>query len=183
VARAALYCARHSHPPNPERAKTRSCPRRALSEYARSVSKKGPWPLLSPFFQARSFSPQGWGLIELPRKHVIPISISFSGVAWLILDCARRTSTFLSCAFREQEDDQAILPILLKPHVARAQKIIRLHSLLCSASKKGTWALPPNPLPHIPTTVEATIILRSGLVNGRSVTWFWDGFAGRASRF
>jgi hypothetical protein len=24
-----------------------------------------------------------------------------------ILDCARRTSTFLSCAFREQEDDQA----------------------------------------------------------------------------
>jgi DNA-binding MarR family transcriptional regulator len=26
---------------------------------------------------------------------------------WLILECARRTSTFLSCAFREQEDDQA----------------------------------------------------------------------------
>jgi predicted GNAT superfamily acetyltransferase len=25
----------------------------------------------------------------------------------VILDCARRTSTFLSCAFREQEDDQA----------------------------------------------------------------------------
>ena len=32
---------------------------------------------------------------------------SFSRVAWLILECARRTSTFLSCAFREQEDDQA----------------------------------------------------------------------------
>jgi len=29
------------------------------------------------------------------------------GAAWSILDCARRTSTFLSCAFREQEDDQA----------------------------------------------------------------------------
>ena len=28
-----------------------------------------------------------------------------SRVAWSILDCARRTSTFLSCAFREQEDD------------------------------------------------------------------------------
>jgi len=27
-------------------------------------------------------------------------------VAWSILDCARRTSTFLSCAFREQEDDR-----------------------------------------------------------------------------
>ena len=47
--------------------------------------------------------------------------ISFSRVAWLILDCARRTSTFLSCAFREQEDDQATLPILLRPRVARAQ--------------------------------------------------------------
>ena len=26
--------------------------------------------------------------------------------AWSILECARRTSTFLSCAFREQEDDR-----------------------------------------------------------------------------
>ena len=34
-------------------------------------------------------------------------------VAWSILDCARRTSTFLSCAFREQEDDQATPPLLL----------------------------------------------------------------------
>ena len=31
--------------------------------------------------------------------------ITFSRGAWSILDCARRTSTFLSCAFREQEDD------------------------------------------------------------------------------
>ncbi len=30
----------------------------------------------------------------------------------------------------------------LKPRVARAQKIIRLHPLLYSASKKGTWPLP-----------------------------------------
>jgi len=37
---------------------------------------------------------------------------SFSWVAWLILECARRTSTFLSCAFREQEDDQVAHPIL-----------------------------------------------------------------------
>jgi hypothetical protein len=34
-------------------------------------------------------------------------SLSLQRVAWLILECARRTSTFLSCAFREQEDDQA----------------------------------------------------------------------------
>ena len=30
-----------------------------------------------------------------------------------------------------------------RPRVARAQKIIRLHPLPCSASKKGTWPLPP----------------------------------------
>jgi hypothetical protein len=32
-----------------------------------------------------------------------------SRAAWSILKCARRTSTFLSCAFREQEDNQAAL--------------------------------------------------------------------------
>jgi len=31
---------------------------------------------------------------------------------------------------------------LLRLRVARAQKIIRLHPFLCSASKKGTWPLP-----------------------------------------
>jgi len=31
--------------------------------------------------------------------------------AWSILECARRMSTFLSCAFREQEDDQAALSL------------------------------------------------------------------------
>jgi len=55
---------------------------------------------------------------------------SRQGVAWSILNCARRTSTFLSCAFREQEDDQATRLILLRPRVARAQKIISLHPLL-----------------------------------------------------
>ena len=51
--------------------------------------------------------------------------ITFSRVAWSILDCARRTSTFLSCAFREQEDDQTALLILLRPRVARAQEASR----------------------------------------------------------
>ena len=32
---------------------------------------------------------------------------------------------------------------LRRPRVARAQKIIRLHPILCSASKKGTWPLLP----------------------------------------
>ena len=43
---------------------------------------------------------------------IYPSSLVLSSrVAWLILDCARRTSTFLSCAFREQEDDQAARPL------------------------------------------------------------------------
>jgi hypothetical protein len=44
---------------------------------------------------------------------ILPSSLVFlHRVAWLILECARRMSTFLSCAFREQEDDQAAHPIL-----------------------------------------------------------------------
>jgi len=45
VAKAALYCAQHSHPPNPERAMTRSFPKRAQLYRARSASKEGTWPL------------------------------------------------------------------------------------------------------------------------------------------
>jgi hypothetical protein len=41
-----------------------------------------------------------------PQRVFFQFSITFSRVAWSILDCARRTSTFLSCAFREQEDDR-----------------------------------------------------------------------------
>jgi hypothetical protein len=43
------------------------------------------------------------------------------------------------------------------PRVARAQEIIRLHPLLCSASKKGTWPLPPHPS-------EATRCASTGIV-------------------
>jgi hypothetical protein len=68
----------------------------------------------------------GRGLIDLPLRALSQSPTSFSRVAWLILDCARRTSTFLSCAFREQEDGQATL---LLPRVARAKKIIRLQPL------------------------------------------------------
>ena len=49
--------------------------------------------------QARSFPPS-------PGRD----AGSSGSVAWLILNCARRTSTFLSCAFREQEGNQATLP-------------------------------------------------------------------------
>ena len=86
---------------------------------------------VSPFsLQARSISLQGWGLTDLPLRasnegllrprvaraqkiiRLHPFSpYVISRVAWLILDCARRTSTFLLCAFREQEDDQATLNV------------------------------------------------------------------------
>ena len=65
-------------------------------------------------------------LLASPRKFksawLRHLRISFSRVAWSILDCARRTSTFRACAFREQEDGQATLPILLRPRVARAKE-------------------------------------------------------------
>src|SRR6185436_20418124 len=60
------------------------------------------------------------GALRAQRPHQLPrfplllfstlSSYSPSRVGWSVLDCARRTSTFLLCAFREQEDDQATLP-------------------------------------------------------------------------
>ncbi len=50
--------------------------------------------------------PYGTGKLSFTAR-LLPVPTSFSWVAWLILECARRTSTFLSCALREQEDDQA----------------------------------------------------------------------------
>ena len=50
------------------------------------------------------------GLDGLPLRVSSQSHTSLSRVAWLILECARRTSTFLSCAFREQEDGQATHP-------------------------------------------------------------------------
>lgn len=47
--------------------------------------------------------PSGEGLVDSP----LCASFSLQGVAWSILECARRTSTASSCAFREQEDGQA----------------------------------------------------------------------------
>jgi hypothetical protein len=61
----------------------------------------------------RATTASSWGLCEqeghlaaLPHLSKF-VRFSLHRAAWLILDCARRTSTFLSCAFREQEDDQA----------------------------------------------------------------------------
>jgi hypothetical protein len=105
VAKAALDCAH----------RTRAFLGRAFCE------QRGHLAASFTSFQARSFSLQGWSLIDLPLRASFHSITLFSRVAWLILDCARRTSTFLSCPFREQEDDQAARP------------------LLCSASTGPTW--------------------------------------------
>ena len=50
VAEAALYCARHSHPPNPERAETRSCPEASTVSPCAFCEQEGhlaaPFPIL-----------------------------------------------------------------------------------------------------------------------------------------
>ena len=51
----------------------------------------------------------------IPTARGFPIPYFTFKVAWSILDCARRTSTFLSCAFREQEDGQATPPHFQHP--------------------------------------------------------------------
>jgi hypothetical protein len=93
---------------------------------------------------------QGWGLIDLLLRAAfspahplarrdVPLTLArafrFSiclsrGVAEATLYCAHRTSTVSPCAFCEQQGHLAApLPILLRPPVARARKIIRLHPL------------------------------------------------------
>ena len=74
---------------------------RAPFHRARSASTETMLAVSPLPFQARSFTLQGWRLIDLPLR------ASNEG--------------------------------LLRPRVARAQKIISLHPLLCSASKKDTW--------------------------------------------
>ncbi len=56
---------------------------------------------------------------------------SLARVAWSILDCARRMSTFRACAFREQEDDQATL--LLHP----LRRILLSRFFFCEPSIQG----------------------------------------------
>src|SRR6185295_8874521 len=63
-----VHCAQHSHPPNPERAETRSCPWRAHSYRARSASKKDIWPLPLFLLSATSrSSPHLRPLTDLPH--------------------------------------------------------------------------------------------------------------------
>ncbi len=60
-----LHCAQHSHPPNPERAETRSCPRRAHSDRTRSASKKDGLAAPSPCFTCKKIACYSHGRIAL----------------------------------------------------------------------------------------------------------------------
>jgi hypothetical protein len=54
-----------------------------------------------------------------PLRAFFQFPIAFSKVAWSILDCASRSSTFRSCAFREHRRPTGHPPILLLfPHFA-----------------------------------------------------------------
>ncbi len=66
----------------------------------------------APSYPARSASKKDGPAAPYPLCPSSLAYLSLHRVAWSILDCARRTSTFLSCAFREQEDDQATQPPL-----------------------------------------------------------------------
>jgi len=68
VAKAALNCARHSHPPNPKRAGTRSCPRRPQFHRARSASKEGTWPLPSPPSKLACFPAPSQAIRRFPEE-------------------------------------------------------------------------------------------------------------------
>ena len=63
--------------------------------------------------------------------------LSLRGSSQAALYCARRTSTFLSCAFREQEDDQAAHPILLGRALREHRRTTGHPPALCSASKRA----------------------------------------------
>ena len=71
--------------------------------------------------QACSFLSKGWGLTDLPLR------------------ASNEDSPYRARSASKKNGLTCSLHILLRPRVARAQKIIRLHPLLCSASKKGTW--------------------------------------------
>ena len=67
-----FYCSQPSHSPNPERAETRSCPRRAQFHHARSASKKAPWTHPPPSLLA-AVHRIGYGSpMVLDRIHIDP---------------------------------------------------------------------------------------------------------------
>ena len=72
-----------------------------------------------------AFSP-GMGLMIFHFARSSNSPFTCSRVAWSILDCACRTSTFPSCAFREQERHQATHPFFSFPPTSLSRGVARL---------------------------------------------------------
>ena len=132
------------------------------------VAVFSPQGLLFPFLHHHTFSPRG--MPDRPSlAHRTTLIIFYDPPGSLVFPhqeghpcwskCARRTRSFSGRAFREHRTNMDVLPsfhrarsaskknglllprIILRPRVARAQKIIRLHPLLCSGSKGSAGVL------------------------------------------
>jgi len=68
--------------------------------------------------------------VPSPRVKVFWFHDLLRGSMQIVFHCAHRTSTFLSCAFCEQEKRSACSVESFWNHVARAQKIIRPSPLI-----------------------------------------------------
>ena len=100
-------------PAQPRRAKT-------CRSTGKAVASNQRW-----FFQACSCTSPRMARMSPPLRAFFQFPQYLCKGSLVDPHCARRTSTILSCAFREQEDDQAALTIFLRPRVARAQGIHR----------------------------------------------------------
>ena len=99
------------------------------SEAARCAStgnRPAPYFFLNPFIQKLREWPRLLFTARIERYTCSLQARLFSLWGWGLIDLPLRASNEGSP----------------RPRVARAQKIISLHPLLCSASKKGTWPLP-----------------------------------------
>ena len=96
------------------------------SHNARTGNRQVPYFFLNPFIQKLREWPRLLFTARIERYTCSLQARLFSLWGWGLIDLPLRASNEGSP----------------RPRVARAQKIISLHPLLCSASKKGTWPLP-----------------------------------------
>jgi len=108
---------------------------RGPSEGARSGSiESSSRPCASPSETARCTST---GDHHSPSSALFQTSTKRSGQGCPLLRASNEHS-FIVRVLRARRAPGRSLPILLRPRVARAQKRIRLHPLLCSASRRTT---------------------------------------------
>ena len=141
VAKVALDCAQLFHPPNPERAETRSCPRRAQFHVRVLRARRAP----------------GRSLLTCPLRSLSLPPPRIGRGAWFAPNCARPTRAFIGRALREHRGLPSRACISFS--APRTMYFLRLTPWLfeCarSASMKGTWPL----LSHL----QSPLILSPGM--------------------